>query len=297
MRFLNFLAIVSLAVGTVIAPARAQDAPDPGERIDLWQGGVPGHEDRADIPEESRDYWTKTINNPSLRYFAPWASRNSGTAVIIMPGGAHELLVTTTEGADVGRWFAQRGVAAFVLSYRLSRQEGTPWTITDSRQDAERAMRLVRSRAGEFGIDPSRVGVMGFSAGGELARMTMLGSPVAVAGPGDAIDTLSARPDFGILVFPGPMKSEGESIAADAPPVLLSAANDDACCAQATLDVFTAYRAAGAQAELHMYAEGGHAYNMGEATPFVSLRHWPDRITDWMTDRGLLLPAGEAPLP
>ncbi|GAB5349448.1 alpha/beta hydrolase [Alteriqipengyuania sp. 357] len=297
MRFLMFWAMLALAALATIAPAQAQDAPDPGQRIDLWQRGVPGHEERADIPEESRDYWTKTINNPSLRYFAPWASRNTGTAVIIMPGGAHELLVTTTEGVDVGWWFAQRGVAAFVLSYRLSRQEGTPWTITDSRQDAERAMRLVRSRAGEFGIDPARVGVMGFSAGGELARMTMLGTPVAVAGEGDAIDKLPARPDFGILVFPGPRRSDGETIAADAPPVLLSAANDDECCAQSTLDIFTAYRAAGAQAELHMYAEGGHAYNMGEATPFVSLRHWPDRITDWLTDRGLLQPAGGATLP
>jgi dienelactone hydrolase len=133
---------------------------------------------------------------------------------------------------------------------------------------------------------------MGFSAGGELARMTMLSPPVAPPGAGDPLDTLSARPDFGILVFPGPLKAEDEAITADAPPVLLSAANDDECCAQPTLDVFIAYREAGALAELHMYAAGGHAYNMGEATPLVSLQNWPDRITDWMTDRGYLMAAG-----
>ena len=283
--------VIALAVSALMLPAHAQSTPDPGERIDLWQGGVPGHEDRASIPEESRDYWTKSINNPSLRYFASSLERRTGAAVIIMPGGGHELLVTTTEGSDVARWFTERGVDAFVLSYRLFREEGSPWTITDARQDAERAVRLVRARAGEFGIDPARIGVMGFSAGGELARMTLLSAPVAPAGSDDAIDRFPAQPDFGILVFPGPLKADGETIIADSPPLLLSAANDDECCAQPVVDIFDAYRAAGASVEMHMYAAGGHAYNMGEATPYVSLRNWPERITDWMTDRGLMAPA------
>jgi len=294
--------LVRLMLGLVASAllavtASAQEAPNPGQRIDLWEGGVPGHEDRASIPEESRDYWTRSINNPSLRYFPASPERRTGAAVIIMPGGGHELLVTTTEGSDVARWFAERGVDAFVLSYRLFRQEGSPWSITDARQDGERAVRLLRSRAEEFHIDPERIGVMGFSAGGELARMTLLSPPVAPPGRTDAIDQLSSRPDFGILVFPGPLKGESETITADSPPLLLSAANDDECCAQPVVDVFDAYRAAGASVELHMYAAGGHAYNMGEATPFVSLRHWPDRITDWMTDRGLLRPASAETAP
>ena len=290
--------ILGLVASSLLAvTASAQEAPDPGQRIDLWEGGVPGHEDRATIPEESRDYWTKSINNPSLRYFPASPERRTGAAVIIMPGGGHELLVTTTEGSDVARWYAERGVDAFVLSYRLFRQEGSPWTITDARQDGDRAVRLLRSRAEEFDIDPERIGVMGFSAGGELARMTLLSPPVAPPGRGDAIDQLSSQPDFGILVFPGPLKGASETITADSPPLLLSAANDDECCAQPVVDVFDAYRVAGASVELHMYAAGGHAYNMGEATPFVSLRHWPDRITDWMTDRGLLLPGGAEAAP
>ena len=170
MRRLLRLILGLVASALLAVTASAQEAPDPGQRIDLWEGGVPGHEDRASIPEESRDYWTKSINNPSLRYFAASPDRRTGAAVIIMPGGGHELLVTTTEGSDVARWFAERGVDAFVLSYRLFRQEGSPWTITDARQDGERAVRLLRSRAEEFHIDPERIGVMGFSAGGELAR-------------------------------------------------------------------------------------------------------------------------------
>mgnify|MGYP000129601614 FL=1 len=297
MRRLLRLILGLVASALLAVTASAQEAPDPGQRIDLWEGGVPGHEDRASIPEESRDYWTKSINNPSLRYFAASPDRRTGAAVIIMPGGGHELLVTTTEGSDVARWFAERGVDAFVLSYRLFRQEGSPWTITDARQDGERAVRLLRSRAEEFHIDPERIGVMGFSAGGELARMTLLSPPVAPPGRGDAIDQLSSRLDFGILVFPGPLKAASETITADSPPLLLSAANDDECCAQPVVDIFDAYRTAGAWVEMHMYAAGGHAYNMGEATPFVSLQHWPGRITDWMTDRGLLLPAGAEAAP
>lgn len=283
---LTAITLAVLAGGLVV---NAQDAPDPGQRTALWQGGVPGFEGRAGIPEESESYWTRSVNNPSITHFRPWPERKTGTAVLIMPGGAHKFLVTTTEGTDVARWFAERGVDAFVLRYRLSRQEGQPWTIASSRQDAERAMRLIRSRAQEWGIDPRKVGVMGFSAGGELARMTLLSPPVTPPGKGDATDALSARPDFGILVFPGPAKDE-ERIGKDAPPLLLSAASDDVCCSQPVIDLLTAYRAAGASAELHLYAAGGHAYNMGESTPLVSLRHWPDRITDWMTDRGLLGP-------
>ena len=151
-------------------------------------------------------------------------------------------------------------------------------------------MRTIRANAARWGIDRDKVGVMGFSAGGELARMTLLSPPVAPPGTPDAVDTMDARPDFGVLVFPGPLKSEDEAVTAGAPPVLLSVALDDECCAPPTIDIFNAYVAAGAPVELHAYQEGGHAYNMGEATDYVSLRNWPDTIDEWLTDRGLLPP-------
>ncbi|MBC9033276.1 alpha/beta hydrolase [Sphingomonas sp. JC676] len=271
------------------APAFAQQPPVQGERIALWDKGAPGFEARANIPETSEAYWTKPINNPSITYYPARSGRETGAAVLIMPGGAHEFLVITTEGNDVARWFNERGVAAFVLRYRLFRGKDSPYKFENARQDAERAMRLIRSRADQYKLDPKRIGVVGFSAGGELARVTLLSAPVPAPGPGDAIDKLSARPDFGILVFPGPLHAE-EHITNTSPPLLMAATNDDNCCSQPILDLLAAYRAAGASSELHMYAAGGHAFNMGETTPMVALRHWPERITDWMTDRGLLVP-------
>lgn len=283
----RLLAALAWALSLFAFPALAQQPPAEPQRIPLWASGAPGFESRASIPEESKDYWTRSINNPSITYYPARPGRETGASVLIMPGGAHEFLVITTEGDHVARWFNERGVSAFVLRYRLFRGKDSPYKFENAREDAERAVRLIRSRATEWKLDPKRVGVIGFSAGGELARVTLLSPPVPAPGKGDAIDRLSARPDFGILVFPGPLHGE-EKITADSPPLLLTAASDDQCCSQPPIDLLTAYRAAGASAELHLYAAGGHAYNMGETTPLVSLRHWPERITDWMTDRGLL---------
>jgi acetyl esterase/lipase len=268
---------------TIPVAAAAQDA----RRIPLWAHGAPGFEDRADTPELSEDYWTKRVNNPSITAFLPPRANATGTAIVIVPGGGHRLLVTTTEGEDVGRWLADRGVAAFVVRYRLFREEGSPYSLEDARADVERAMRTVRARAAKFGIDPHRIGIWGFSAGGELARMAALSPPVPPRGTPDAIDAVSEKPDFTILEFPGPLHAE-EQVAAESPPMLLSAANDDACCSGPAVDVLNNYRKAGASVEMHLYAAGGHAFNLGEDTPLVSLQHWPDRVIDWLSDQGLL---------
>ncbi|RPF70617.1 alpha/beta hydrolase [Aurantiacibacter spongiae] len=281
----------------VAMPLAAQTDTTGATRIPLWEGGVPGFEDRRDIPEVSDEWWTRNINDPAIWHFAPPEWKRTGTAVLVMPGGGHENLVTTTEGVAVARWFAEQGVDAFVLYYRLFREAGSPWTVENARQDGERAMRTIRARAEASGIDPGRIGVIGFSAGGELARMTMLSPPVAPPGTPDAVDALDARPDFGILVFPGPLHADGETIGPGAPPALLSVAMDDECCADPTIELFLDYRAAGAPVELHAYQEGGHAYNMGEATDLVSLQNWPETITEWMIDRDLLPAPADRPVP
>ncbi|GAA4780141.1 alpha/beta hydrolase [Stakelama sediminis] len=275
------IVVGALAAVMGISPAPAQ------ERVPLWPHGAPGFESRVNIPEVSKDYWTKHINNPGYKIFLPDPHNATGTGVVIVPGGGHKLLVTTTEGDDVGHWFADRGVAAFVVRYRLYREKGSPYTLQDSRADVERAMRMVRANAAKYHIDPHRIGIWGFSAGGELARMTAYSKPVPAQGTPDAIDKISDKPDFVILEFPGPQHAE-EHIAKDAPPLLLTAANDDPCCSAPTVDMLNAYRKAGASVEMHFYAAGGHAFNMGEDTPLVSLQHWPDRVLDWMSDRGLL---------
>jgi len=298
-RFVRRIAplIIGSAIITGCSSPPAEDATSveapavpTGERIALWENGVPGFEERRDIPEVSEDWWTKQINDPSIHFYPADEALANGTAVLIMPGGGHQELVTTTEGRDVAGWFVERGVTAFVLYYRLAREEDAPWNIEDARQDAERAMRMIRARAEEFSVNPDALGVMGFSAGGELARMTLFSPSVPPEGDGDAFDEGDAAPDFGILVFPGPMAGEIENMGPDTPPILLSTAADDECCSQPTIDIFTALRASGAPAELHVYQEGGHAYNMGEATDLVSLQNWPGTIEEWMIDRGLVNP-------
>jgi len=279
--FMKRVALFAACLAFVAGTASAQ------ERFPLWPHGVPGFEARASIPELSQDYWTKHVNNPSVTAYLPDPAKANGTAVLVVPGGGHSLLVTTTEGEAVALWLKERGVAAFVLRYRLFREEGTPYTLEDARADTERGMRFVRANAGKFNVDPHRIGVIGFSAGGELARMVTLSPPVAPRGKGDAIDVISARPDFSLLIFPGPLHGE-EHVTRDAPPVFLAAANDDQCCSQPPIDVLNLYRAAHASAELHIYRAGGHAYNLGERSDLIALKHSPQQIEDWLSDSGLL---------
>lgn len=274
-------ALLATCLSLVAGAAQAQ------QRLPLWQNGAPGFEARASIPEISQDYWAKHINNPSITAYLPGPSKANGTAVLVVPGGGHNQLVITTEGEAVAKWLNERGVAAFVLRYRLFREEGSPYSLEDARADTERAMRQIRAHASQFGVDPHRVGVIGFSAGGELARMVTLSPAVPARGKGDAIDLLPALPDFALLIFPGPLHAE-EHVTKVSPPVFLAAANDDQCCSQPPIDLFKLYRDAGASAELHIYRAGGHAYNLGERTELVALKHSPQQIEDWLSDLGLL---------
>ena len=278
---MKYLILVAMGLSFVAGAASAQ------ERFSLWRGGVPGFEARAAMPEISQDYWTKHVNDPSVTAYLPDPDRRNGTAVLIVPGGGHTLLVTTTEGSAVAKWFNARGVTAFVLRYRLFREAGSPYTLDDARADTERGMRYIRAHARQFHVDPHRVGVIGFSAGGELARMLTLSPPVAARGKGDDIDKLSARPDFAMLIFPGPLHA-AEHVTAASPPIFLAAANDDSCCSQPAIDLLDAYRKGGASVELHIYRAGGHAYNLGERTELIALKHSPRQIEDWLSDSGLL---------
>ncbi len=146
--------------------------PDEPPVIPLWADGAPGSESRRHEPEQAKDYWVKNVHNPSITAFLPPRDKATGAAVVICPGGGHRLLVFNAEGVDAARYLNSIGVAAFALKYRLGREEGSPYKLdVHPRADGQRAMRLVRSRAAEWGIDPKRVGIMGFSAGGEVASI------------------------------------------------------------------------------------------------------------------------------
>ncbi|MEP6467054.1 MAG: alpha/beta hydrolase, partial [Parafilimonas sp.] len=137
--------------------------------IPLWKNGAPGFENKKNEPELAKDWWVRNINNPSLTVFLPEKEKANGTAVIICPGGGHMNLVYNAEGVDAAKYFTNLGVTAFVLKYRLYRQVSSIYTIENTKQDIFRAIRLVRSKAQDFNIDTARIGVMGFSAGGEVA--------------------------------------------------------------------------------------------------------------------------------
>lgn len=257
-------------------------------QISLWPDGAPGSESRKDEPEQAQDWWVRNIHNPSVTVFLPSKEKANGTAVVICPGGGHTNLVYNSEGRDAAEFFNRIGVTAFVLKYRLFRSPNSGYTLENHvKADAYRAIRLVRSRAAEWGIDTTKIGIMGFSAGGEVAALVAYqpgnGDPLAK----DPIEKVNGKPDFQILVYPGPLGIP-EKVPAGSPPVFVIAANDDICCSGPVVKLIQAYRAAGIPIEAHLLAQGAHAFNMGQRTALLSVKHWPDRLYDWMVDSKLI---------
>lgn len=287
----SFLSLALLLVASVAPAEPAGTAALPAPQvIPLWPGGAPGFEARRDEPEQARDWWVRHVNNPSVTVYLPVKAKANGTAVVIAPGGGFRELVFNAEGKQPAEYLRNLGVTAFALKYRLPNEVGSPYTLEHVRADAYRAIRLVRSRAREWGIDPNRVGLLGFSAGGELASMVAYAPGTGDPNAPDPIDRLPGRPNFQMLVYPGG-KLPG-TIPHDAPPTFLLVANDDDYgCDKTTLELFNKLRAAGVRVEAHFLAQGKHAFNMGDRSTLVSVKTWPQRMADWLADSGYLAPA------
>lgn len=255
--------------------------------IPLWQNGAPGFENRKNIPEEAKEWWVKYVNNPSLTVFLPAKEKANGTAVIICPGGGHRALVYNAEGVDAAKYLNNLGITAFVLKYRLFREDSLVYTIENAKQDIFRAMRLVRSKAKDFNLDTTRIGVMGFSAGGELAGWVSFGYNQQHTVKPDAVDALPARPDFSILIYPGPLAVPNK-VTTPLPPAFLLAASDDSCCSAPIVTLLSMYRQAKVSAEVHLYAQGAHGFNMGYRSQLATLKGWPQRLADWLADNNWL---------
>jgi acetyl esterase/lipase len=275
--------------------ALAADGP---VQVPLWPNGAPGSEARKDEPEVvgHHDRLTPSvynIHNPSLTVYLPAAGTATGTALIVAPGGGHQFLSYVHEGTAVADWLSQHGVAGFMLKYRLARDQAgnSPYTVgVDGLADAQRAIRLVRSRAAEWGVDPARIGFLGFSAGGELAMLANIhADPGRPAAP-DPVERLSSRPDFLVLGYPG--ISWEATITKGMPPVFMFSAFDDARTSKTIAALFLKYEAAGVPAEIHIYDQGGHGFGIRKGPRPVS--NWPDRLQEWLGDRGLLRPAAAA---
>lgn len=267
-----------------VQPAIAQYKPVTSTSVSLWPNGPPGAQSTSSGPEIAQDYWVRNVHNPSLTIFRP--ERPNGTAVIVIPGGGHRLIVWTTEGVNVARALNRYGLTVFVLKYRLAREEGSHSTIDDAAADVRRSIRWVRAHVRDYGVDPRHIGIMGFSAGGELVSLVADNRSNNAAPGQDPIDRLSDRPDFQVLVFPGPLGVPANDIA-DAPPAFIVAGSLDECCAEPAVALYEQLRKGQRSAELHMYAGSGHAFNLDESNR-ISIIHWPDRLADWLADEGFL---------
>src|SRR5260370_1099337 len=178
-----------LTVFLFITLSIAAQAQDTARQIPLWPNGAPGFENKRNEPEQAQDYWVKNIHNPSITVYLPPKEKATGAAVVIFPGGGHRLLVFNAEGRDPARFLNSLGIAAFIVKYRLFREDSNLYSLDkEVKQDAYRAMRLVRSKAAEWHIDPDRVGTLSFSAGGEVANIIAYSSGKGDLQAADPID-------------------------------------------------------------------------------------------------------------
>jgi endo-1,4-beta-xylanase len=278
---------LALLVPASAAAAAAASAP---EEVLLWPAGAPGSEGKT-APEALVDKGDglkriASIHKPSITVYLPTKDAATGAAAIIMPGGGHRYLAIENEGHQVAKWLAEHGVAGFVLKYRLAREEGSTYKVdVHALADAQRALRLVRSRAKKWGLDPERVGVIGFSAGGELAGLAGARFDAGKRDAKDPIERESSRPAFQALLYSGSAGPEGEP-RKDAPPAFLCAASDDRGPSRNALTLFQKLREANLAAELHLYATGGHGFGMKDRP--LPVTGWPVRLREWMDSQGFL---------
>jgi len=267
----------------------------------LWESGAPGALGKA--PEDV----------PTITMFRPHAGTGNGTSVIVAPGGAYLGLAANLEGRQVADWFTSRGVTAFVLRYRLGRNYQYPVPLTDAR----RAIRLVRSRAKEFGIASDRIGMMGFSAGGHLAAMASTMFEDGQQGSSDPVERVSSRPDFQILGYPwaNAMKADEKGVApycavmnanaekckqfaeyspdlhvsAQTPPAFIYHTTDDELVpVDASVTLYRALHTANVPVEMHIFGKGKHGSGLGLGDAQLDL--WPTLLEAWLRARGLLTP-------
>lgn len=315
--FIRSLAVACcLITGGGLAAAAPVWEPGAGHaQIAIWPGAVPDPQplpgpeamrtDERDLVGGRPYFWIENVSQPTITVYSP-VGRNSGTAVVVFPGGGFQILVIDLEGTEVCDWLTAKGVTCIVLKYRVP---GLPYVwqcdcrphnldlSLPSLQDAQRSLRLVRAHAAEWHIDPHRIGVLGFSAGGFLVAEMSTHFDDHLYPPVDATDRESGRPDFAVALYPGHLAVAANSIALNPviashitprtpPTFLLQNEDDHSDKIEDSLSYYMGLKKAGVPVELHSYAQGGHAFGLRPSAFPAS--GWPRLVEQWLGTIGML---------
>jgi acetyl esterase/lipase len=271
--------------------------------VNLWPGSAPG--DRGDYGEEYDTtkptdaliagkpvIRTGNVSVPTISVYPAPADKKTGTAVLVFPGGGYNILALDLEGTEVCQWLNSIGVTAALVKYRVPKRDGqAPYAAP--LQDAQRALGLFRLHSRDWGVDPQRVGVLGFSAGGHLSA-ALTASTARTYPKLDEADDVSCHPDFQILIYPGGLIQQGGrydlspevAVTISTPPTFLAMAEDDPVRAENIIAYAIALKAEKVPMEMHLYPTGGHGYGLRPTNDYVTT--WPQRAADWLRSRGLL---------
>jgi acetyl esterase/lipase len=298
---MNRIAAFTAALGLLVPAALGLSA-EKHLVLDVWSHKVPGEDGQVgpekvleDKPSKNPVKRVTNVSKPTLTVYRPSKDKDTGASVIIWPGGGYSILAWDLEGEEVAAWLNSIGVTGIILKYRVPHRSSQPQDKPPlgPLQDAQRALCLVRSKASAWHLDPSRIGILGFSAGGHLAASAATNFDKRAYEGADNADRLSFRPDFAVLIYPAYLLDKsGKKLAPEirarkeCPPMFFAHAGDDGVKADNSVLMYLALKHAGVPAELHVYASGGHGFGLRPSDKPCST--WPARCADWMRDRGFL---------
>lgn len=295
------LGLFAVTVGPITG-----DAGPETETISLWPGKAPG--DAGDLgvehdstkpgpnggPEDGIIRLTN-VSNPTITIYRPNKALDTGAAVVVCPGGGYSILAMNLEGTEICQWLNSIGVTGILLKYRVPVRPGRP-RFEPPLQDAQRALGIVRQRASAWGIDPHRVGILGFSAGGHLSAAASTNYAMRTYPLVDDADKENCRPDFTVLIYPAYLAPDSDrtrlsdeiKVDGKTPPAFVVMTADDPVHMENAMVYTLALKGAHVPVELHLYPNGGHGYGMRPSDKGVS--HWPERAAEWLKTQGWLKP-------